>query len=68
MKIIFAIDKSRFFDIEQLGRELEKFNVEYFLIDDLSIYNKSLWSNKILKWLRKPKEFLKIINPQFHCF
>ena len=62
MKIIFAIDRSRFYDIEQLGRELEKFNIEYFLIDDLSIYNKSLCSNKILKWIIKPKEFLKIIN------
>ncbi len=36
--------------------------MEYFLIDDLSIYDKSLWSNKILKWVRKAKEFFKIIN------
>ena len=62
MKILFALDKSRFFDIKQLALELKKFNIEYFLIDDLSIYNKSLWSNKILKWTRKPKEFFKIID------
>ena len=62
MKIIFAIDKTRFFYINELGGELKKYGIEYFLIDDLSIYDKSLWSNKILKWTRKPKKFFKIIN------
>jgi glycosyltransferase involved in cell wall biosynthesis len=62
LKIIFAIDKTRFFYINELGGELKKYGIEYFLIDDLSIYDKSLWSNKILKWTRKPKKFFKIIN------
>ena len=62
MRIIFALDKTRFFDINELGMELKKFNIEYFLIDDLSIYEKSLWSNKILKWIKKPKKFFEIIN------
>ena len=62
MRIIFALDKTRFFDINELGIELKKHNIEYFLIDDLSIYDKSLWSNKILKWIKKPRKFFEIIN------
>ena len=62
MRIIFALDKTRFFDINELGIELKKHNIEYFLIDDLSIYDKSLWSNKILKWIKKPRKFFEIMN------
>ena len=36
--------------------------IECFLVDDLSIYEKSIFSNKILKWIKKPKKFLKIIK------
>ena len=62
MKIVFAVDKSRFLYIEQLGKELEKFNIKYFLVDDLSIDEKSLLNNKISRWIRKPKKFLELIN------
>jgi len=56
------MDKSRFSYIEQFGKELEKYNIKYYLIDDLSIYEKSLLNNKIFKWLKKPKKFIELIN------
>ena len=62
MKIIFAVDKSRFLYIEQLGKELEKFGIKYFLVDDLSIDEKSLLNNKISRWIHKPKKFVELIN------
>ena len=62
MKIIFAVDKSRFLYIEQLGKELEKFGIKYFLVDDLSIDEKSLLNNKISRWIQKPKKFVELIN------
>ena len=62
MRIIFAIDKTRFPYINQLCEKLEGKGIECFLVDDLSIYEKSIFSNKILKWVKKPKKFLKIIK------
>ena len=62
MRIIFALDKSRFFDINELGVELKKYKIEYFLVNDLDIYDRSFWSNKILKWIKKPKKFFDVVN------
>ena len=48
MKILFAVDKTRFFYIQQFIDELEKHNLTCKLIDDLDIYDDSKFTKKYL--------------------
>ena len=68
MKILFAVDKTRFFYIQQFIDELEKHNLTCKLIDDLDIYDDSKFTKKYLRWIKTPNKFQNIIknfNPDF---
>ena len=62
MKLLIAVDKSRVKYLEPLVKELVKYNIKCKIIDDLEIYENSLFSKKILRWLYTPSKFKQIIN------
>lgn len=61
-KLLIAVDKSRFFHLKQFGDTLKKYGIDYKLVDDLAIYDKSFFTKKYLRWLYKPKNFERIIK------
>jgi len=48
--------------LEPLIKELVKYNIKCKIIDDLEIYENSLFSKKILRWFYTPSKFKQIIN------
>jgi len=62
MKLLFAVDKKRFFLIVQFANELKKRGIECLIIDDLDIYDKDNVGSKYLKWIGSPKKFQKILS------
>ncbi len=62
MRLLIAVDKSRFHNIKQLGDELTKYGIDYKLIDDLDIYDKSRIFDKYMRWIKTPKKFQNIIS------
>ena len=62
MKLLIAVDRKRFFLINQFADELRKKGIECLVIDDLDIYDKDEPGNKYLKWIGTPKKFQKIMN------
>ena len=62
MKLLIAVDKSRFSHIERFSSELEKKGIECLVIDDLDIYDNSKFDKRILRWTKTPKKFSKIID------
>ena len=62
MKLLIAIDKSRFYHIEQFSEELKKKGIECLVIDDLDIYDDSKFDKRFLRWAKTPKKFSKIID------
>ena len=62
MKLLIAVDRKRFFHIDQFADELRKKGIECLVIDDLDIYDKDEPGNKYLKWIGTPKKFQKILN------
>ncbi len=62
MKLLIAVDRKRFFLIDQFADELRKKGIECLVIDDLDIYDKDVPGNKYLKWIGTPKKFQKIMN------
>ena len=62
MKLLIAVDRKRFFLIDQFADELRKKGIECLVIDDLDIYDKDEPGNKYLKWIGIPKKFQKIMN------
>ena len=62
MKLLIAVDRKRFFLIDQFADELRKKGIECLVIDDLDIYDKDEPGNKYLKWIGTPKKFQKIMN------
>ena len=62
MKLLIAVDRKRFFLIDQFADELGKKGIECLIIDDLDIYDKDEPGNKYLKWIGTPKKFQKIMN------
>ena len=62
MKLLIAVDKSRVKYLEPLVKELVKYNIKCKIIDDLGIYENSLFSKKILRWFYTPSKFKQIIN------
>ena len=62
MRLLIAVDKSRFHNIKQLGDELTKYGIDYKLIDDLDIYDKPKIFDKYIRWVKTPKKFQNIIN------
>ena len=62
MKLLIAVDKSRFSHIEQFSEELKKKGIECLVIDDLGIYDDSKFDKRFLRWTKTPKKFSKIID------
>ena len=62
MKLLIAVDKSRFSHIEQFSEELKKKGIECLVIDDLDIYDDSKFDKRFLRWAKTPKKFSKIID------
>ena len=62
MKILIAVDKNRFKYLQPFAKELLKYNIESKIIDDLEIYDNSLFSKKILRWFNTPSKFNQIIK------
>jgi len=62
LKILFAVDKSRIKYLEPFVKELIKYDIESKIIDDLKIYDNSLFSKKILRWFHAPSKLKQIIN------
>ena len=62
MKLLIAVDKSRFSHIERFSSELEKKGIECLVIDDLDIYDDSKFDKRFLRWTKTPKKFSKIIS------
>jgi len=62
LKLLIAIDKSRFSHIEQFSEELKKKGIECLVIDDLDIYDGSKFDKRFLRWTKTPKKFSKIID------
>lgn len=60
MKILFAVDKNRFFLINQFVDELRRKEVDCLVIDDLDIYDNNV--SKYLKWISTPKKLQKILS------
>tara|TARA_B100000586_G_scaffold209726_1_gene156918 strand:+ start:50 stop:1114 length:1065 start_codon:yes stop_codon:yes gene_type:complete len=62
LKLLIAVDKSRFPYIEQFSEELKKKGIECLVIDDLDIYDDSKFDKRFLRWTKTPKKFSKIIS------
>jgi len=62
MRLLIAVDKTRFFYINQFADELKKNGINCLIINDLDIYDEIDSTNKYLKWVKTPKKFQKIIN------
>jgi len=62
LKLLIAVDKSRFSHIEQFSEELKKKGIECLVIDDLDIYDGSKLDKRFLRWTKTPKKFSKIID------
>ena len=61
-KLLFAVDKSRFFHISQFAESLEKKGIKCKVIDDLDIYDSEFADKKYLRWLKKPKKLQSILD------
>ena len=62
MKILVAVDKTRFDYLVHFAEELLKHDIQIKIISDLEIYDNSFFSNKILRWVKMPKKLIKIID------
>lgn len=56
------MDKNRFDYLEPFAKALSKQNIECKIINDLEIYDNSLFSKKILRWFYEPKRFKHLIK------
>ena len=62
LKLLIGVDKTRIKYLEPFVKELSKFNIESKIIDELEIYDNSIFSKKILRWFTIPLKFNQIIN------
>ncbi len=62
MKMLIAIDRTRFDYLVSFVEALSKYDVECKIIDDLEIYDNSKIMGRALRWLKTPKKFLDIID------
>jgi glycosyltransferase involved in cell wall biosynthesis len=62
VRLLIAVDKTRFFYMKQFGDALSDHDVQYLLINDLEIYDVHEFSNKYLRWMKSPKKFEDIIK------
>lgn len=62
MKILFAVDKSRFDYLIPFGEKLLKYDIQSKIINDLEIYHNSFFSNKVFRWIKTPRKLIDIIE------
>ncbi len=62
MKLLIAVDRSRFFYMKQFANALSKQKIECNLVYDLDIYDKTPSNKKYFRWLSKPEKFNRIIS------
>lgn len=62
MKMLIAIDKSRFDYLLPFADALSKYGIECKIINDLEIYDDPKMGRRIIRWIKTPKKFLAIIN------
>ena len=62
LKLLIAVDKSRFAHLKPFVNEILKVGIDCKVIDDLSIYGKSVFDKKYFRWIKTPKQFTQIIT------
>ena len=62
LKVLIAVDKSRFLILKPFVNELMKLGLECKMIDDLDIYGNSILNKKYFRWIKIPKQFSNIIT------
>ena len=62
LRLLIAVDKTRVNHLTPFVNALSKYNIECKIIDDLEIYDNSLFSKKILRWFNTPSKFNQIIK------
>ena len=62
MRLLIAIDKTRVKHLAPFVSALSKYNIECKIVDDLEIYDNSVFSKKILRWFNTPSKFNQIIK------
>ena len=62
MRLLIAVDKTRFFYMNQFANALKLKGVNYQIIDDLDIYGNSKFGKKYLRWMTTPKKIQNIID------
>ena len=62
MRLLIAVDKTRFFYMNQFANALKLKGVNYQIIDDLDIYGNSKFGKKYLRWITTPKKIQNIID------
>ena len=62
MRLLIAVDKTRFFYMNQFANALKLKGIDYQIIDDLDIYGNSKFGKKYLRWMTTPKKIQNIID------
>ena len=62
MRLLIAVDKTRFFYMNQFASALKLKGVDCQIIDDLDIYGNSKFGKKYLRWMTTPKKIQNIID------
>ena len=62
MRLLIAVDKTRFFYMNQFASALKLKGVNCQIIDDLDIYGNSKFGKKYLRWMTTPKKIQNIID------
>lgn len=62
LKVLIAVDKSRFLILKPFVNELIKLGIECKMIDDLDIYSNSILDKKYFRWIKIPKQFSHVIT------
>ena len=62
MRLLIAVDKTRYFYMNQFATALKLKGVNCKIIDDLDIYGNSKFGKKYLRWMTTPKKIQNIIE------
>ncbi len=62
MRLLIAVDKTRFDYLIPFVDVLSKYNIKCKIIDDLKIYDDSFFFNKIFRWIKIQKKLHKLLE------
>jgi len=62
LRLLIAVDKTRFDYLIPFVDILSKYNIKCKIIDDLKIYDNSFFLNKIFRWIKTPKKLHELIE------